>query len=114
MPRIADKVRVTKSYTGKGGTEGTVVQSRAKLDPADNRLEARFARKLRALMAERKLNSPDVSRLLAAGGVEIGPRGIDRWLRAEGGPRFGELEAIGNALGLEDYRELLPEPALKK
>jgi hypothetical protein len=52
--------------------------------------------------------------MLSMAGVDIGPRGIDVWLRAEDGPKFRDLERIGLALGLADYRDMLPPPRKRK
>jgi hypothetical protein len=69
---------------------------------------SRFALHLRKIMDDNNWISKDVSEKLAAGGVDIGPRGVDVWLRGEGSPKFRDLEKIGRALGMKDYRDILP------
>jgi hypothetical protein len=61
-------------------------------------------------MNENGWSSQDVSDRLVKAGLDIGPRGVDVWLRGEGSPKFRDLETIGRALGFRDYRDLLPKP----
>ena len=78
-------------------------------------LAVRFAVQLRAMMDKRGLRTAkEVFDLLVKAGVDVGPRGIDVWLRGEGLPKWRDLERIGQALGLRDYRRLLPPPLPKK
>ncbi len=105
--RRATLDRVRDSYT----REQTLPRKRIEIKPADAvEFPQRFALHLRKLMERRGLNSKDVADLLAKAGVDIGPRGIDVWLRADGGPKFRDLERIGLALGFKDYRDVLPPP----
>jgi len=72
----------------------------------------RFALRLREVMDKRKLSSADVAELITKAGVsKMSARGVDAWLRGTSGPKFRDLERIGRALGFEDYRDLLPQPA---
>lgn len=105
--RTATLASVTNHYRARNAA----VPRRRKEIPSDvTDLRQRFARRLRALMAKRGWSSKDVARMLTAAGVPMGPRGIDAWLRCATAPRFSELETIGQALGYQDYRDLLPPP----
>ena len=114
---------VRNSYTSKpaspakageqrNASQGSAVpRQRTEIKAKDARdLPERFALHLRKIMADREWSSKDVAERISAAGVPIGARGVDVWLRGEGSPKFKDLEKIGRALGLRDYRELLPPP----
>ncbi len=104
--------RVRVPYTGrKSEKQGSAVpRRRLEIDSGARDLPSRFARHLLDLMEKNGWSSKDVSQRLSRAGLEIGPRGVDVWLRAEGSPKFRDLETIGRALGLKDYRDVLPPP----
>jgi transcriptional regulator with XRE-family HTH domain len=77
-------------------------------------LSARFARGLRDLLEKRGLSSRELCELVNAAGVKIDKRAVDHWLAGRRLPRLGDLERIGTALELDDYRDLLPEPLAKR
>src|SRR5579872_2904035 len=78
-----------------------------KAKDASDKLPERFALRLRSIMAEHDWSSKDVADRLTGAGVKVGTRAIDAWLRGAASPKFKDLERIGRALGLRDYRELL-------
>jgi hypothetical protein len=108
--------RVRVPYTGQNQEQGSAVPQRRKPITAakPDELPARFAEWLRKTMEDKGWKAKDVAALLAKEGLDIGPRGIDVWLRAEGSPKFRDLEKIGRALGFADYRDMLPAPLPKK
>ena len=119
MPTLKNKGRrgtlghVRNSYR-PGNQRNDVPRRRTEIDPGEAAgLPARFALHLRQIMADRGWTSKNVSDLLRRKGVDVGPRGVDVWLRGEGSPKFRDLEQIGRALGLDDYRMVLPPPRKK-
>jgi hypothetical protein len=91
----------------------TVPRPRSKIPAKGGDLSVRFARRLRELMEEHGWSSRDVAERVTGAGVPIGDRGIDAWLRGQRLPKLKDLERVGTALALADYRDLLPEPAGK-
>jgi hypothetical protein len=70
--------------------------------------------RLQEIMDENGWNSRDVAALVAKAGLPIGDRAVDSWLGGRRLPKLKELEIVGRALGLADYRtELIPPPSGK-
>ncbi len=59
----------------------TVTRPRLDLSDKDKDLGSRFARRLRKLMEDRGWTSREVAELVTAGGVAVGDRAVDAWLR---------------------------------
>jgi ribosome-binding protein aMBF1 (putative translation factor) len=91
-------------------TDGPLPRRRTDIDPKERDLQARFALHLRSIMERKGWTSRDVAERITAAGLNIGPRGIDVWLRAEGMPKAKDIEVVGRALGFRDYRDVLPPP----
>jgi hypothetical protein len=87
-----------------------VPRGRLGISPKDKDLPARFALRLRELMERRGWNSRDVADLVTREGVPVMDRAVDAWLAGRRLPKLKDLERIGTALGLADYRDLLPAP----
>ncbi len=87
-------------------------RKRREISKSDRDWAARFALRLRALLEDRGWTSADVAeRLTAAGLAGDSIRTVDSWLASQRLPQLKDLEQIGAALGLDDYRlDLLPEP----
>jgi hypothetical protein len=90
-----------------------VPRPRTDIADTDQDFGKRFALCLRDLMRRREWTSADVASRLTKHGVTIGFRGVDAWLRGSRLPKFKDIEAVAVALGLDDYRALLPEPLPK-
>lgn len=65
----------------------------------------RFAAHLESLMEAAGFTKDDL-----AEETGLGEATIRKWLRAEGTPDFPSMEKVADALGLDDYRLLLPPP----
>lgn len=88
----------------------SVARERKTLDPLSADLQVRFALHLRDMLDKKKWSPSDLSERLKTHGLDIDPAGVNVWLRGDGLPKAKDLEAVGNALGLKDYRKVLPEP----
>ncbi len=64
----------------------------------------KFAKKLRALMADQGLTSHDV-----AARLETGEATVRHWMRGQGFPAVETCMALGRLLKLPDWRDLLPK-----
>ncbi|MGQ0633096.1 MAG: hypothetical protein ACT4QC_00655 [Planctomycetaceae bacterium] len=82
---------------------------RVEIDPKSRELGDRFAVHLRALLERRGWSSQHFAAMLAEAGVNVAYRAVDVWLRG-GLPRARDLERIADVLGLDDYRQVLPDP----
>ena len=79
-------------------------RERKKLTKAEQRTpKGRFAMHLAALMQQRAIDNKTLADRLG-----IGEATVRKWLRAESVPETLDLEALGKALGLLDYRSVLP------
>lgn len=89
-----------------------VAKKRRKLTIAERKtVEGRFAVHLRALMDAKKWQVGDLHEqleLFAPGAVD--KPAIQAWLRGQSMPKAKLIEPIGKALGLSDYRQVLPPP----
>jgi ribosome-binding protein aMBF1 (putative translation factor) len=104
--------RVTDGYNQPvdSNNRRTVTRPRLELSDKDKDLGPRFARRLRKLMETHGWSSRDVAELVTKGGVAVGDRAVDAWLRGQRLPKLKDIEKVGRALGFDDYRDLLPEP----
>jgi hypothetical protein len=111
-PSSTSNLAVTKCYTGGriSAKRGTVVRPRKDISKRKD-FASRFALRLRRLMEEREWTSRNVAELVTKGGVEVGDRAVDAWLRGQRLPKLKDIEKVAKALGFDDYREFLPEPA---
>lgn len=74
------------------------------LSAADRRtFKGRFAIRLAELMDARGLSATSLAAL-----IDVDEPAIRKWLRADGLPELKQIEPLGKALGLKDYREVLP------
>lgn len=87
-----------------------VARQRNELDPGSADLQVRFALHLRALLEAKKLSSAEAAARITAAGLPTEVPAVNHWLRGDNMPKAKDLETIGRALGLADYRKLLPEP----
>lgn len=107
--------RTTLPHVKKIYTEGrTVPRRRNDISPSATGLPERFALHLRDLMERRGWSSKQVAELVTEAGLPLGDRAVDSWLRGESMPKAKDLETIGVALGLADYRDLLPKPLKRR
>jgi hypothetical protein len=83
-------------------------RARGPISPKNRDFPSRFARKLRELIGDR--STREVSKLVAEQGVEVTDRAVEAWLRGQRLPKLRDIEKVAKALGLDDYRDLLPEP----
>lgn len=83
---------------------------RKPLDPQSPDFTIRFAIHLRRLLARRKLGTAKFHAALHRHKLEVSRVTVAKWLNGERLPRVGDLEGIARALGLNDYRRVLPEP----
>lgn len=86
-------------------------KKRRKMTVAEKRtLEGRFGLRLREFLDVKRWEVGDFHEQLKRFGVEVEKPAIHSWLRGGSMPKSRDLEKIGLALGLTDYRDLLPPP----
>lgn len=87
-----------------------VAAPRKKIDPRTKKLQQRFGLHLRELMDKKGLSAGDLHRFLEAEEIEISVSAVTKWMRGEGFPNVLTLAVIAQALGVSDYRKVLPPP----
>lgn len=99
------------SKQAAGGRSAPMAKKRRKLTAVERRtLAGRFAIHLRSLMDAKDWEVGDLHEQLKRLEVRVEKPAIHAWLRGEALPKARDLEKLGNALGLKDYREVLPPP----
>ncbi len=88
-------------------------RKRKELDPDSRDVGIRFAIHLRKLIDARGMTPADLHAKLVEGGTEVSMELVKKWLRGDGFPRPNDLESLGNALDMRDYRFVLPAPVTK-
>jgi hypothetical protein len=70
---------------------------------------------LRALLDEGGMDASEFVERVQAAGVDVTSEAVKKWISGDSVPRAQDLERIGHALGLKDYRrQLLPPPVSRK
>lgn len=67
-----------------------------------------FALHLDALLTERGISPQELADSCKAAGLPIEEHTVRAWLRGENMPKTHHLRKLGKALGLADYRHVLP------
>lgn len=83
---------------------------RKPLDPNSPDFTVRFAIHLRRLAARKRFTTARFHAALHRNKLEVSRVTVAKWLNGERLPRVGDVERIAQALGLADYRRVLPEP----
>ena len=101
----------TKMGAESPATKNGMAKKRRKLTSTERKtIEGRFAVHLRALMDAKGWQVGDLHEQLTRFAVDIEKPAIHVWLRGKSLPKAKFLEPLGRALGLKDYREVLPPP----
>jgi transcriptional regulator with XRE-family HTH domain len=109
LPRGLTRRKIT---TKMGGSQRAAMSPRPRKELTKDDLKTfrgRFAAHLMALMESAGKTNTDI-----ANATGLGEPAVRRWLRGEGVPELSVLESIADALGVADYRELLPPPKKKR
>ena len=85
-----------------------MARERRKLNPRSKKFNVRFAIHLRALLEKRKLTAAEFHNRLNDARLHVSENLVMKWLSGDRYPRPDDLEAIGLALGLSDYRKIFP------
>ena len=80
------------------------------LNPRSDDFGVRFGIHLRELLDKRKLTVGEFSERVQAAGVNVSAEAVHKWIAGGRIPRPQDMEGIAAALGLKDYRHLLPPP----
>src|SRR5262245_17907172 len=79
---------------------------RKKLDAS--KPNERFGQHFRTLVDRSGLTVTELKDLLSKAGHEVSESAIRKWMRGDRYPDHELMEALGTALGLSDYRKILP------
>ncbi len=82
-------------------TKGRIMGKKRQKPKRDNSPSGLFAARLRELMADRP--APELAETLG-----VTPDAVLKWLRGDRTPPLDQWPAIAKALGLSDWRDLLP------
>ncbi|MCY2968464.1 MAG: helix-turn-helix transcriptional regulator, partial [Planctomycetota bacterium] len=85
-------------------------RKRRELDPKSTDFTTRFALQLRKLVDKRNLTQATFLEKLLEAKLDVSEFTVKKWLSGERLARLGDLEQIATALGLKDYRDVLPPP----
>ena len=89
---------------------GRVPRARKELSKAEQRtFRGRFATHLQSLLTAAGMSTGDLAKETG-----LGEPAIRKWLRADGTPDPTSMELVAEALGIDDYRLVLPPPLLKR
>lgn len=105
---------MSKRPNSMGGSKPTsrdVSRQRKQLTKAEARKlgePGSFALHLDALLTERGISPQDLAESCKALGLPIEEHAVRAWLRGENMPKAHHLRKLGKALGLADYRHILP------
>lgn len=83
---------------------------RKPLDEKSSDYSTRFALNLRKQLDKRKIGQTAFLEALKHAGLEVSTQTVGKWISGDRLPRCYDLEFIGEALGLRDYRQVLPPP----
>jgi len=67
-----------------------------------------FATHLRALLEKRRMTAESFHEAVRSEGLDVAAITVRKWISGDRLPRADDLVAIGTALGLKDYRFVLP------
>jgi hypothetical protein len=100
----------TTSTVTRYSPKGRAVSPRQRKSLDKRKKSDRFAIHLRELMDAKGWQIGDLHEALSQAGVKFDKPAIAKWLRGDSHPHFLQLEALGKAFGLTDYRDVLPPP----
>lgn len=80
------------------------------LNPRSRDFPTRFARHLRQLLKRKRLSVAEFRNNLRTAGLNVSMIAVRKWLSAERVPHAQDFEAIAKALGIRNYKNVMPPP----